>query len=60
MTMIVFLLEHLVYVYVSIYVRMSVCVCVCIHATLSNCVYACASIHATYKSIGIGVRVSFM
>ena len=33
-------------------------VCVYMHASLSNCGYAFASIHVTSKSIG--VRVSFM
>ena len=57
MNMNVFLLEHLIYVSVFIYVRISVCECVCMHSTLSNCMYACVSIHVTYAIV---VRVSFV
>ena len=50
--------EHLVFwhvccVWVFIHVHMSVCAYIWMHATLSNCVHACVSIHVTFKSIGV-------
>ena len=35
-----------------------ICVSVCMHASLSNCVYVCVSMHVSFKSMG--VRVSNM
>ena len=52
-----FLLENLG-IRLFIYVSMSVCVFDCMHATLSNCVYACACVCVSFKSVG--VRVSHM